>query len=62
MKFESSGRHEPNDAVKRVKGGVDQEEQGGQEGGLGEAHGDDSNDCRLIERFETFQQYQHLLL
>ena len=37
-----SGRfkHEPNEAVKRFQGGVEREEQGGQEGGQGEAEGD----------------------
>ena len=37
-----SGRvkHEPNEAVQRVEGGVEREDQGGQEGGQGEAQGD----------------------
>ena len=33
-------KHEPNKAVQRVEGGVEHEDQGGQEGGQGEAQGD----------------------
>ena len=33
-------KHEPNEAVQRVEGGVEREDQGGQEGGQGEAQGD----------------------
>ena len=33
-------KHEPNEAVQRVEGGVEREDQGGEEGGQGEAQGD----------------------
>ena len=33
-------KHEPNKAVQRVEGGVERENQGGEEGGQGEAQGD----------------------
>ena len=33
-------KHKPNEAVQRVEGGVEREDQGGQEGGQGEAQGD----------------------
>ena len=33
-------KHEPNKAVQRIEGGVEREDQGGQEGGQGEVEGD----------------------
>ena len=33
-------KHEPNEAVQRVEGGVEREDQRGEEGGQGEAQGD----------------------
>ena len=43
MIYSRSGRrikHKPNEAVQRIEGGVEREDQGGQEGGQGEVEGD----------------------
>ena len=38
--YAGSVKHEPNKAVQRVEGGVERENQGGEEGGQREAQGD----------------------
>ena len=43
LRCSHSGRrieHKPNEAVQRIEGGVEREDQGGQEGGQGEVEGD----------------------